>query len=64
LADIKETYCSKIEEIDERASDLIERLEKIKEEYNNNIYLLKLGCHSVAVVIQHKYNHEIGLLLN
>jgi len=27
---------------------------------NNNIYLLQLGCHPVAVVILHVNKHEIG----
>jgi len=28
--------------------------------YNNNIYLLQLGCYPVAVVILHVNKHEIG----
>jgi hypothetical protein len=33
LAEIKQTYCSKIEETDKRASDLMKQLEKNKEEF-------------------------------
>ena len=32
--------------------------------YNNNIYLLQLGCHPVAVVILHAYKIWNWLLLN
>ena len=31
-----------------------------KGSYNNNIYLLQLGCYQVAVVILHVNKHEIG----
>jgi hypothetical protein len=28
------------------------------------LLLLQLGCHSVAIVILHVYNYEIGFILN
>ena len=35
----------------------ISRVAKSSERsYNNNIYLLQLGCHPVAVVISHVHN--------
>jgi len=35
-----------------------------KKNYNNNIYLLQLGCHPVAVVILHVNKTRNWLLLN
>jgi len=35
-----------------------------KKTYNNNIYLLQLGCYPMAVVILHVYKTWNWLLLN
>ena len=36
----------------------------LSRQYNNNIYLLQLGCHPVAVVILHVNKTRNRLLLN
>ena len=33
---------------------------QLQQKWNNNIYLLQLGCYPVAVVILHVNKHEIG----